>query len=73
MILVKIIRGFISAERVFVRCDFLVPFFDITSGWGIINPLVSAPDGFVPEGTTAAWRLQIVVWQNMSFQSNHPE
>ncbi|EFA0805309.1 winged helix-turn-helix transcriptional regulator [Escherichia coli] len=23
--------------------------------------------------TTAAWRLQIVVWQNMSFQSNHPE
>ncbi|WP_410406535.1 hypothetical protein [Escherichia coli] len=24
-------------------------------------------------GTTAAWRLQIVVWQNMSFQSNHPE
>lgn len=25
------------------------------------------------EGTTAAWRLQIVVWQNMSFQSNHPE
>ncbi len=25
------------------------------------------------KGTTAAWRLQIVVWQNMSFQSNHPE
>ncbi|WP_224119872.1 hypothetical protein [Escherichia coli] len=24
-------------------------------------------------GTTAAWRLQIGVWQNMSFQSNHPE
>nr|WP_200896269.1 hypothetical protein [Methanosarcina mazei] len=23
--------------------------------------------------TTAAWRLQIGVWQNMSFQSNHPE
>ncbi len=51
MILIKIIRGFISAERHFVRCDFLVPFFDITSGWGIIDPLVSAPDGFVPEGT----------------------
>ncbi len=28
---------------------------------------------FSPHGTTAAWRLQIVVWQNMSFQSNHPE
>ncbi|EJE3875549.1 hypothetical protein M3981_004804 [Escherichia coli] len=41
----------LRAERVFVRCDFLVPFFDITSGWGIINPLVSALDGFVPEGT----------------------
>ncbi len=27
----------------------------------------------IPSGTTAAWRLQIVVWQNMSFQSNHPE
>ncbi|KSB49205.1 hypothetical protein LFZ39_21950 [Salmonella enterica subsp. enterica serovar Pullorum] len=27
----------------------------------------------VSPGTTAAWRLQIVVWQNMSFQSNHPE
>lgn len=27
----------------------------------------------LPVGTTAAWRLQIVVWQNMSFQSNHPE
>lgn len=27
----------------------------------------------ITEGTTAAWRLQIVVWQNMSFQSNHPE
>ncbi|ECM4549432.1 hypothetical protein SI22_24825, partial [Salmonella enterica subsp. enterica serovar Kentucky] len=40
----------LRAERVFVRCDFLVPFFDITSGWGIIDPLVSAPDGFVPEG-----------------------
>ncbi|EPB1379024.1 HindVP family restriction endonuclease [Escherichia coli] len=26
-----------------------------------------------PRRTTAAWRLQIVVWQNMSFQSNHPE
>ncbi|EFS5575534.1 hypothetical protein [Shigella sonnei] len=25
------------------------------------------------ERTTAAWRLQIGVWQNMSFQSNHPE
>lgn len=23
--------------------------------------------------TTAAWRLQIGVWQNMSLQSNHPE
>uniref|UniRef100_UPI0013148ABE hypothetical protein n=1 Tax=Escherichia coli TaxID=562 RepID=UPI0013148ABE len=29
----------LRAERVFVRCDFLVPFFDITSGWGIIDPL----------------------------------
>ncbi len=33
-------------------------------------------DGYTLERksrTTAAWRLQIVVWQNMSFQSNHPE
>ncbi|SIX27830.1 Uncharacterised protein [Shigella sonnei] len=27
----------------------------------------------VTQRTTAAWRLQIGVWQNMSFQSNHPE
>ncbi|EIH1627348.1 hypothetical protein CXJ51_003663 [Escherichia coli] len=24
-------------------------------------------------GTTAAWRLQIGVWQNMNLQGNHPE
>ncbi len=31
------------------------------------------PNIILSDRTTAAWRLQIVVWQNMSFQSNHPE
>ncbi|MDZ8484901.1 hypothetical protein SND41_02540, partial [Escherichia coli] len=29
------------------------------------------PAEYSGQRTTAAWRLQIVVWQNMSFQSNH--
>ncbi|WZM31309.1 hypothetical protein WAZ85_00300 (plasmid) [Escherichia coli] len=41
--------------------------------WRAWPPWLSQQTVGGPDGTTAAWRLQIVVWQNMSFQSNHPE
>ncbi len=44
-----------------------------TNPYSFVNYLVKHKKFYRFLRTTAAWRLQIVVWQNMSFQSNHPE
>ncbi|HDO7516348.1 TPA: hypothetical protein P4F68_004529 [Escherichia coli] len=49
--------------------------YDVAAdGVGAVTDFIEEnPKTSIAIGTTAAWRLQIVVWQNMSFQSNHPE